>query len=70
LTTHPDCVIDTTCTRLISDMRTVEIEQTGTSVKIKKADRSKASQQADALDCWRYACNTYLRNWIQQNRRR
>jgi phage terminase large subunit len=70
LTTHPDCIIDTTCTRLISDMRTVEIEQTGTSIKIKKADRSKASQQADALDCYRYAVNTYLRNWITQNRRR
>jgi hypothetical protein len=68
LTAHPDCIIDTTCTRLISDMRTVEVEQTGTSVKIKKADRSKASQQADALDCWRYVIGTYLRNWIQQQR--
>jgi phage terminase large subunit len=68
LTAHPDCIIDTTCTRLISDMRTVEVEQTGTSVKIKKADRSKASQQADALDCWRYAINTYLRRWVEQQR--
>jgi hypothetical protein len=51
-------------------MRTVEIEQTGTSVKIKKADRSKASQQADALDCWRYLIGTYLRQWITHNRRR
>lgn len=67
LAAHPDCVIDPACDRLITDMRTVEVDAQG---KIMKADRSKASQQADELDCWRYAVNTYLRQWIDQQRRR
>jgi hypothetical protein len=67
LSAHPDVVIDTTCTRLITDMQVVEVDGSG---KIIKSDRSKAAQQADAQDCWRYACNTYLRNWIDQQRQR
>lgn len=67
LAAHPDCVIDPVCTRLISDMQTVEVDGEG---KIVKADRSKAAQQADELDCWRYMVNTYLRSWIDQHKRR
>ena len=67
LSAHPDVIIDTTCTRLISDMQTVEVDGEG---KIRKSDRSKAAQQADALDCWRYLTNTYLRTWIDRNRRK
>ena len=66
LSAHPDVKRDTTCTRLIADMETVEVDHEG---KIKKADRSKAAQQADALDCWRYTVNTYLRKWIDLNRK-
>lgn len=31
---------------------------------IKKTDRNDPTQQADALDTFRYACNTYLNNFI------
>ncbi len=31
---------------------------------IKKTDRNDPTQQADALDTFRYACNTYLKNFI------
>lgn len=67
LAVHPDCVIDPTCTRLIADMQIVEVDGEG---KIIKADRSKAAQQADELDCWRYFVNTYQRGWIDKNKRR
>jgi hypothetical protein len=67
LANHPDCIIDTTCTRLISDMQTVEVDGEGSIVK---SDRTKKAQQSDALDCWRYAVNTYLRRYIDQHRRR
>ena len=33
---------------------------------IVKSDRSRANQQADALDCYRYLCNTFLRRWIER----
>jgi hypothetical protein len=67
LANHPDLIIDTTCTRLITDLQTVEVDGDG---KIIKSDRTKAAQQADALDCFRYAIGTYLRRWIDQTRRR
>lgn len=66
LSAHPDRVIDASCTRLIADCMSVEWD----GKNIVKADRSKAAQQADALDCDRYVCNTYLRGWIDQHRRR
>jgi hypothetical protein len=66
LSAHPDRVIDTTCTRLIGDLQSVEWD----GKNILKADRSKASQQADALDCDRYVVNTFMRPWLEQNRRR
>ena len=67
LAAHPDCVIDPSCGRLLVDMQTVEVDQEG---KIIKSDRTKAAQQADELDCWRYLVNTYLRPWIDQHKRR
>jgi hypothetical protein len=66
LATHPDCVIDPVCTRLHADMQTVEVDGTG---EIIKANRNQASQQADELDCWRYLVNTYLRTWLESQRR-
>lgn len=67
LSVHPDCVIDPACTRLHADMQTVEVDGEG---KILKSDRSKAAQQADELDCWRYTVNTYLRPWLEAQRRK
>ncbi|HNU56672.1 MAG TPA: hypothetical protein PKN30_08770 [Flavobacteriales bacterium] len=67
LASHPDYRIDPSCTRLIGDHLTVEVDSHG---KIIKSDRTKASQQADELDCSRYFVNTYLRGWMEQNKRR
>lgn len=67
LTVHPDLIVDASCSRLISDLQTVEVDGDG---KIMKANRNLASQQADQLDCFRYMTNTYLRNWIDQHKRR
>lgn len=68
LAAHSDCRIDPTCTRLISDMQIVEVGSDGK--QIIKSDRSKAAQQADELDCWRYLVNTYLRQWIDRNKKK
>ena len=67
LSAHPDVKIAPACTGLIADLQTVEVDRDG---KIVKADRSKQAQQADRLDNYRYTCNTYLRGWIDQHRRR
>jgi phage terminase large subunit len=67
LSAHPDVCIAPACTGLIADLQTVEVDHDG---KIVKADRSKAAQQADRLDNYRYTINTYLGPWIQQHRRR
>jgi phage terminase large subunit len=67
LSAHPDVCIAPVCTGLIADLQTVEVDHDG---KIVKADRSKAAQQADRLDNYRYTINTYLSPWIQQHRRR
>ncbi len=66
LVNHPDTIIDTTCTGLISDMRSVEVDANGGIIK---KDRSKTNQRADFLDCKRYHNNTYLRAWLKQHRR-
>lgn len=64
---HPDRIIDTTCTNLIADHETVEVDAEG---KILKSDRSKKEQRADYIDVDRYTVNTYLRpNWIKLHRR-
>lgn len=67
LTMHPDVRIDPSCTRLLADMTTVEVDTDGS---ILKANRKQASQQADQLDCWRYEVNTNMRQWIDQHKRR
>lgn len=62
---HPDFAIDPACTKLIADLQTVAVDATGS---ILKSDRSKAAQQADALDCLRYLIGTRLRQWIKRKR--
>lgn len=63
LRAHPDARIDPSCRRLLSDMRGVSVDGMGGIVK---TDRSRPDQQADALDCYRYLCNTFLRRWIER----
>lgn len=65
LLTHGDVRIDPSCTRLIHDMQVVEVDE---ELSIIKADRSKAAQQADLIDCFRYLCNTFAFDWITQHR--
>lgn len=67
LAVHPDCTIDATCSRLISDMNTVEVDGAGSIIK---SNRKLMEQQADQMDCFRYMCNSYIRNWIDQHKRR
>jgi hypothetical protein len=66
LSAHPDVKIAPACTGLIADLQTVEVDRDGSIVK---SDRSKQAQQADRLDNYRYTVNTYLRRWIDLNRR-
>jgi hypothetical protein len=63
LKAHPDALIDPSCRRLISDMQGVSVDGLGSIIK---SDRARANQQADALDCYRYLCNTYLRRWLDR----
>jgi hypothetical protein len=60
---HPDARVDPSCRRLISDLRGVSVDGSGGIIK---SDRTKADQQADALDCYRYMCNTFLRRWLDR----
>jgi len=63
---HPDFVIDPSCTGLIFDLESVEVDA---DLSIIKSDRTKAAQRADFLDDFRYACNTYLSAWIDRHRK-
>lgn len=62
---HPEFVIDPSCTRVIHDMESVEVDD---DLSIIKSDRTKSAQQADFLDNVRYLVNSYLGRWIQTHR--
>ena len=62
---HPDLRIDPACTKLITDLQTVEIDADG---RIVKDDRSQANKQADLLDCLRYLLHTRAAQWIKRRR--
>lgn len=66
LTHHSGFIIHPRCNRLIHDLRVVEVDD---DMSIIKTDRSKASQQADLLDCFRYICNTFLFDYITRHRK-
>lgn len=51
------------CKGLIFDFKKVQVLADGS---IKKANRNDKSQQADALDCFRYLCNTFFK-WVLKN---
>lgn len=65
LNCFPDLTFDASCTGMITDLTTVEVDGEG---HIIKSDRSKSNQQADQLDTFRYFVNTYLSPWIRQYR--
>ncbi len=62
---HPDFRVDPVCTKLITDLQVVSVDDKGSIVK---GDRSKIEAQADALDCLRYLIHTRLREWIKRKR--
>jgi len=45
------------------DLENVAVGEDG---KIKKDNRSDITQQADALDTFRYLCNTFLNRFLEQ----
>ena len=49
------------CKTFVRDLKYVEVDNEG---KILKKDRKQSNQQADALDCGRYAINTFAKQWI------
>ena len=51
------------CERLIRDCKFVSMNADGT---IKKGNRDDIDQQADALDCFRYFINRYMKTFIKQ----
>lgn len=55
--------IDSSMKNFIRDLKYVEVD---IDAKIIKKDRNIKTQQADALDCARYAINTFARKWIYQ----
>ena len=60
---HPNLIIHPTCIKLIYDLQYVEADEQGDIIK---ANRNKQNQRADALDTFRYLCNTHLAGFIEQ----
>ncbi len=54
---HPDFKINPTCTKLIYDLQFTEADEEGNLIK---TNRQQQNQRADALDTFRYQCNTHL----------
>jgi phage terminase large subunit len=63
---YPNIRIHPNCTNLTRDLQTVEADMSG---QIKKKNRNKVEQQADFLDNFRYAVNTFFKDWIVRRRR-
>lgn len=53
--------IDPSCTWLVKDLQYVEVDDEGDIIK----DRSTDLRKADLLDCWRYYCATFHRDWLR-----
>ena len=47
---------------LIYDLKNVKVGEDG---GIKKNNRADATQQADALDTFRYWCNTFMKHFLK-----
>lgn len=71
LANYPDFKVNpNTCSELCTDMRIVECDMYGDKVSIKKSDRSNEAERSDFLDCFRYAVNTFLKQWIYLHQKR
>jgi hypothetical protein len=56
------CVkIDRSCKGLITDLKYVEVDEEGDIIKDRRTDIRKS----DLLDCFRYYCATFHRDWIR-----
>jgi uncharacterized protein (DUF433 family) len=53
--------IDPSCEWLIKDLKYVEVDGDGDIIK----DRQNDLRKADLLDCFRYYCNSFHRDWIR-----
>lgn len=60
---HQDLQINPDCKRLIFDMQYVESDEEGNLIK---TNRQKQNQRSDALDTFRYLCNTHLSDFIRK----
>ena len=68
LTYHTDFKINPDkCKGTCRDMRTVQVDNTGSIIKANRAD---LSQRADFLDCVRYDINSFELKWIDQHQKK
>lgn len=58
---HPDLKVHPQCKKLIYDLQYCEVDENGEPLK---KNRSDEKQRYDALDCFRYLCNSYLRGYL------
>lgn len=58
---HPDLKVHPQCKKLIYDLQFCEVDENGEPLK---KNRSDEKQRYDALDCFRYLCNSYLRGYL------
>lgn len=54
-------MIDVSCVQLIRDLAYVEVDSEGDIMK----DRSTDIRKADLLDCFRYYCHSFHKDWIK-----
>jgi hypothetical protein len=62
---HPDLQIHPQCTKLIYDLQYVEADEEG---NLLKTNRQQQAQRADALDTFRYQCNTHLPDFLERHK--
>ncbi len=58
---HPDLKIHPSCTKLIYELQFTEANEEGDLIK---QNRANERQRSDALDTFRYQCNTHLREFL------
>ena len=65
LTNYPINICPIKAKALIYDLNNVKVSADG---KIEKGSRERLDQQADALDCFRYFCNSFM-SWFLRNQK-
>ena len=63
---HPNLYINPKCKLLINELETTEADTDGSIIK---KNRRKEEQRSDGLDCFRYACNTWLFGYIDATKK-